>query len=100
MVIELGIKMLGDREGEGIPTLPLRVLGVTLGSPVSAWGENSGVTGGWGGERTPSPHFWGAGAMSISHRGALQAGHLRGATPGLMGRCGGKMGLLTPVLGF
>lgn len=38
MVIELGIKMLGG-EGEEIPTLLLRVLGVTLGSPVPiSWG--------------------------------------------------------------
>lgn len=61
MVIELGIKMLGG-EGEEIPTLLLRVLGVTLGSPVSGGshllgGLNSGFTGGWRGERTPTPIF-------------------------------------------
>lgn len=53
-------------EGEGIPTLPLRVLGITLGSPVSAWRENSGVTGGWG--EDPRPPFLGC----WWHRGITQ----------------------------
>lgn len=60
MVIELGIKMLGG-EGEEIPTLPLRVLGVTLGSPVSGgscllWGE-LGVYWGVGRREDPHPPF-------------------------------------------
>lgn len=25
---------------------------------MSVWRENLGVTGGWGGEKTPTPHFW------------------------------------------
>lgn len=57
---------------------------------MSVWRENLGVTGGWGGEKTPTPHFWDAGGIGVSHRGALQAEHLRGATLGLRGRCEGR----------